>query len=59
MSDPLVLVPAETALVVIDLQRGILKMPVQKFLFYCWIGKTLKMLAFAFAGAYAVHWLTP
>jgi nicotinamidase-related amidase len=28
VSDPVVLVPAETALVVIDLQRGILKMPV-------------------------------
>ncbi|OGO49765.1 MAG: hypothetical protein A2Z30_05715 [Chloroflexi bacterium RBG_16_64_43] len=38
---------------------GILRMPVQKFLFYCWIGKTLKMLAFAFAGAYAMRWLTP
>lgn len=38
---------------------GILRMPAHKFLFYCWIGKTLKMLAFAFAGAYAVQWLTP
>ncbi len=38
---------------------GILRMPVQKFLFYCWIGKTIKMLAFAYAGAYAAGWLTP
>jgi membrane protein DedA with SNARE-associated domain len=38
---------------------GMLRMPVSKFLFFCWIGKTLKMLAFAFAGAFAVKWLTP
>jgi membrane protein DedA with SNARE-associated domain len=44
---------------VAGITAGILRMPVQKFLFYCWIGKTLKMLAFAFAGAYAVQWLTP
>ena len=44
---------------VAGIMAGILRMPVQKFLFYCWIGKTLKMLAFAFAGAYAVQWLTP
>ena len=30
---------------------GALKMPVGKFLFWTWIGETLKMLAFAFAGA--------
>lgn len=29
---------------------GILKMPVHKFLIYCFIGKTLKMLAFAYGG---------
>jgi len=29
---------------------GVLKMPIQKFLFYCFIGKTLKMLAFAYGG---------
>ncbi len=38
---------------------GMLRMPVYKFLFFCWIGKTLKMLAFAYAGAYAVEWLMP
>jgi membrane protein YqaA with SNARE-associated domain len=38
---------------------GILRMPVVKFLFFCWIGKTLKMLAFAYAGAYAIGWLMP
>lgn len=30
---------------------GTLKMPVWKFLLFCWIGQTLKMAAFAFAGA--------
>jgi membrane protein YqaA with SNARE-associated domain len=32
---------------------GILKMPVLKFLFYCVIGKILKMMMFAYAG----HWV--
>ncbi len=30
---------------------GALKMPVPKFLFWCWIGETLKMLFFAYTGA--------
>ena len=30
---------------------GTLKMPIWKFLLFCWIGQTLKMAAFAFAGA--------
>lgn len=30
---------------------GALKMPIPKFLFWTWIGETLKMLAFAYAGA--------
>lgn len=33
------------------LAAGALKMPVPKFLFYCWIGETIKMLLFAYAGA--------
>jgi membrane protein YqaA with SNARE-associated domain len=33
---------------------GALKMPFQKFLFWTWIGETLKMLAFAYAGAYSL-----
>jgi membrane protein YqaA with SNARE-associated domain len=35
---------------------GALKFPVIKFLFLCWIGKTAKMLLFAFAGD-AFGWL--
>jgi membrane protein DedA with SNARE-associated domain len=30
---------------------GALKMPVRKFLFWTWIGETIKMLMFAYAGA--------
>lgn len=36
---------------------GALRMPLIKFLFWVWIGKTLKMLVFAYAGAYSVDWL--
>lgn len=36
---------------------GILKMPVGKFLFYCIIGKVLKMMMFAFAGDWALSLL--
>jgi membrane protein YqaA with SNARE-associated domain len=33
---------------------GVLKMPVWKFLFYCVIGKVLKMMMFAYAGDWVV-----
>jgi membrane protein YqaA with SNARE-associated domain len=33
------------------LAAGALKMPVYKFLFWTWIGETLKMLAFAYVGS--------
>ncbi|MCK4693011.1 MAG: VTT domain-containing protein [Anaerolineales bacterium] len=36
---------------------GALGMPVQIFFFWAWIGKTLKMLLFAYAGAASVDWL--
>lgn len=36
---------------------GALKMPVYEFLLWAWIGKTIKMLAFAYAGAYSIEWL--
>ena len=34
---------------------GALKMPVRKFLFWTWIGETIKMLAFAYAGASSLN----
>lgn len=33
------------------LAAGALRMPVLKFLFWCWIGETIKMLVFAYTGA--------
>lgn len=36
---------------------GALKMPLRQFLFWTWMGKTLKMLAFALAGATSAPWL--
>jgi membrane protein YqaA with SNARE-associated domain len=36
---------------------GTLRMPLGKFMLWLWIGKTLKMLVFALAGANSVTWL--
>lgn len=37
---------------------GIAKMPMRKFLFACWIGQTIKMALFAYAGFYSLDWLS-
>ncbi len=37
---------------------GIAKIPVWKFMLACWIGQTIKMTMFAFAGAYSIDWVT-
>ncbi len=36
---------------------GTLKMPVRNFLFWCFLGKIVKMLFFAYAGYYSINWL--
>lgn len=36
---------------------GALRMPLRRFLFWAWVGKTLKMLAFAYAGTTSADWL--
>jgi len=36
---------------------GALKMPMRRFLFWCWIGETAKMLYFSYAGAASFDWL--
>jgi membrane protein YqaA with SNARE-associated domain len=36
---------------------GTLKMPIWKFLTFCWIGQTLKMAMIAYAGAASLHWI--
>jgi membrane protein YqaA with SNARE-associated domain len=38
---------------------GALRIPVTRFLFFCWIGKTIKMLLFAYAGASSLRLLAP
>jgi membrane protein DedA with SNARE-associated domain len=30
---------------------GVLRMPLYKFLLFCWVGKVLKMMMFAYGGA--------
>lgn len=36
---------------------GVTKIPLKKFLFACWVGQTIKMLAFAYAGSASLQWL--
>lgn len=36
---------------------GVAKIPVWKFLLFCWAGQIIKMAMFAFAGAYSIDWL--
>lgn len=36
---------------------GIAKMPLWRFLLFCWVGQLIKMAMFAFAGAYSIDWL--
>lgn len=36
---------------------GALKMPIPRFLFWCWLGETVKMLIFAYLGSGALQWL--
>lgn len=42
---------------VAGIAAGIAKIPVWKFLLACWVGVTIKMLIFAFAGAYSIDWI--
>jgi uncharacterized membrane protein YdjX (TVP38/TMEM64 family) len=36
---------------------GVTKIPVWKFLLFCWMGQLIKMAMFAYAGAYSIDWL--
>jgi uncharacterized membrane protein YdjX (TVP38/TMEM64 family) len=36
---------------------GVLKMPLGRFLIWAWIGETIKMFIFAFAGSSSLDWL--
>ena len=35
---------------IVGIMAGAMKIPIQRFLFYCFIGKVLKMLLFAYGG---------
>jgi uncharacterized membrane protein YdjX (TVP38/TMEM64 family) len=39
------------------LMAGALRMKIWRFLLFCWLGKLVKMLIFAYAGASALRWL--
>jgi membrane protein YqaA with SNARE-associated domain len=41
------------------ISAGTLKFPVSRFLALCWVGKTIKMLLFAYAGAGVLRWFQP
>ncbi len=36
---------------------GVTKIPLLQFLLACWVGQTIKMTAFAYAGAASLNWL--
>ena len=36
---------------------GIARIPLWQFLLACWVGQTIKMAMFAYAGAYSIDWL--
>jgi uncharacterized membrane protein YdjX (TVP38/TMEM64 family) len=36
---------------------GVTKIPLWRFLLFCWIGQLIKMAMFAYAGAYSIDWL--
>ena len=36
---------------------GIARIPLWQFVLACWVGQTIKMTLFAFAGAYSVDWI--
>lgn len=42
---------------VAGIAAGIAKIPVWQFLLACWVGQTIKMTLFAFAGAYSIDWI--
>jgi membrane protein DedA with SNARE-associated domain len=41
----------------VGVAAGVLKMPIHKFLLWCWPGQIIKMLYVAYAGYYSIDWL--
>lgn len=42
---------------VAGIAAGIARIPLWQFLLACWVGQTIKMAMFAFAGAYSIDWI--
>jgi uncharacterized membrane protein YdjX (TVP38/TMEM64 family) len=42
---------------VAGIAAGIAKIPIWQFMLACWVGQTIKMGLFAFAGAYSLDWI--
>lgn len=42
---------------VVGVAAGVLKMPLWKFLLFCWLGQLIKMLAIAYAGNLSLTWV--
>ncbi|MEJ5241351.1 MAG: VTT domain-containing protein [Anaerolineales bacterium] len=42
---------------VVGIAAGILRMPIQNFLLFCWFGQLIKMSLFAYAGAFSLPWV--
>lgn len=42
----------------VGIAAGIAKIPLWQFLLACWVGQTIKMAMFAYAGAYSIDWIT-
>ncbi len=42
---------------VVGIAAGILRMPIQRFLLFCWLGQLIKMSLFAYAGALSLPWI--
>lgn len=43
---------------VAGIAAGVAKMPLWRFLLFCWVGQVIKMGLFAFTGAYSITWLS-
>lgn len=42
---------------VAGIAAGMTKIPVWQFMLACWVGQTIKMAMFAYAGAYSIDWI--
>jgi membrane protein DedA with SNARE-associated domain len=44
---------------VAGITAGALKLPLYRFLFWCWLGKVIKMLVFAYGGSTILNFVFP